>query len=363
MKSTQRLVLSVTAAALTTLVGIAPAQAASFVPGTSIFLGLDNNYWGWSDGAGLSLTGHKTDTWHNDMSADTTWDGTHATLFSSDLNSSTDVTCANPADLSDVDGDKVLTCDSQSIDNGEGDIAVVSEFRFFADGMTLRMRYSITNTDTVAVEGQVLKVDFDAYQDATTSVSYTDTAGTIGDYAVDYATPSSVVTDSDNYVWVTDDRAGGNVAVVKYVAGLAGSKSPLVNFGDGFMSGGQGAGHDRALLHYQIPALAPGETVEYVLLAKIYLFDDNIDQDPTMNGWQEATGTTISTAIADVELMSDPVVYVGITDASRVVNWAEGPIEPVEPLANTGANDALGTLANVAALGTLVLVARRRILH
>jgi LPXTG-motif cell wall-anchored protein len=354
-------ILSVTAAtALGAFVGLSPALAAPFVPGTSIFIGSDSNYWGWADGGDLSLAGHKTDSWHNNVSTFNTWDGTRAIFLSRDLGTSTAAFCTNPADLSSVDGDEVLTCASQSMNLGGGEFAVASEFRFFGDGMTVRMRYSITNTGDSVVSSQVLKLDFDAYQDPTTSVSYTDTDGTIGDYVVEYATPSDVVTNSENYVWVTDDRAGGKVAVVKYVAGQAGSKSPLVDLGDEFMSGGQGAGNDRAFLYYRIPAIAPGETVEYVVLAKIYLFDDDIDEDPTMNGWQEATGTAISTAVSDTELMSDTVVFVGIADRSNVLNWAPGPVTRPETLANTGASDGLGTLAIAALFGAVALVARRR---
>jgi hypothetical protein len=244
---------------------------------------------------------------------------------------------------------------------GDGEFDVATEYRFFGDGMTVRMRYSITNTGNSVLSGQVLKLDFDAYQDPNTSVAYTDTDGAIGDYAVDYDTTTNVVTDSDNYVWVTDDREGGGVGVVKYVVGQAGSISPLVDLGDEFTSGGQGAGNDRAYLHYQTPAIAPGETIEYVVLAKIYLFSDDYDTFPNMTGWQEGTWTAILTAIGDNEMMHPTVALVGIDDPSRVVNWEASPLSSSEGLASTGSDSSASGLLAVSVIATLIaFVVRRR---
>jgi hypothetical protein len=93
-------ILSVAAAtAIGAFVGATPALAASYVPGTAIFIGSDSNYWSWHDGGDLSLAGHKTDSWHNNVSTDNTWDGTHAMFLNRDLTTSTSVFCANSAYL------------------------------------------------------------------------------------------------------------------------------------------------------------------------------------------------------------------------------------------------------------------------
>ena len=359
MKLTGQILCGAVVATLGALLAVAPAHAASYVPGTSIAVGADNNDWRWQNGEILSLYGPQND----DSLASNflhTWDGTAATMYSANLQVSSSMLCENPADLTDVGGDKVLTCDPDPIDNGDGEVSIASEFRFFSDGQTVRMRYAITNTDAGTVSEQVLKIRLDAFQDPTTSVSYTDTDGVIGDYQEDYDTTTSVITDLDNYVWVTDDRAGEGVAVVKYAVGQAGSISPLVDIDNSHESGGQGAGFDHAEMYYRVPDLAPGETVEYIVLAKVYLFDDTVNNDIVMNGWQEATGTAIDAAVSETELESDAVVFADVSDRTRVVNWEPAPQTANENLANTGANSGASGLLAIGLVASLIALAVRR---
>lgn len=339
---------------------LAPASAASFTL-DDVFIGSDNNRWNWDDATDLSMVGPSNNAWSNQANGSDTWDSTAVDFFSSEAGgwATTNGQCADPADLSDAtdgSGDKILTCDPQVIDNGEGELSVVSEFRFYADGKTVRQRYIITNNGTSPVVGQYIQGNFNAYQDSGTNISYTDTAGVIGNFATDYDTVSETQTNESNYVWVTDDRGNNESApVVKYAVGRAGAQSQMLVDPD-WTSGGQGDGDDDAYLPYALPSIAAGQTVEYVFLAKVFLFSDTLDNDVTLNGWQEGTKSAIDLAVADTALQSDAVVFAGIADRSRVLNWSPAG------LADTGVDlQPLGLIALFALAGGVALVARRRV--
>jgi len=356
---TKALIAAATATVFATGAAI-PAQAASFPLG-DISIGADNNEWQWDDEDDLSLEGPYNDMWRLTSGNNDTWDDTTpATFYSSDAGglASTMVQCADPADLSvatDGSGDKILTCDAEVINNGEGALSVVSEYRFYADGKTVRQRYIITNTGVAPVVGQYMEVQYNAYQDDDTNISYTDTAGVIGNFATDYNTQSNTVTNEFNYVWVTDDRTAANSSpVVKYAVGSAQAASTILVDSD-WTSGGQGNGEDDAVIPYALPSIEAGQTVEYVFLAKVYLFRDDIDNDLTLNGWQEGTKSAIDLAVADTALQSDAVVFAGISDKSRVLNWTPAG------LADTGVDPLpLGLGALFALAGGVAIVARRR---
>jgi len=355
---TKALIAAATATVFATGAAI-PAQAASF-PLDDISIGPDNNYWDWADADDLSLSGPFNDMWSNSGDSATWDDTTPATFYRSEAGgwADTTVSCANPADLSvatDGSGDKILTCDPEVIDNGEVALSVVSEYRFYADGQTVRQRYIITNNGAAPVVGQYLQVAYNAYQDGGTNISYTDTAGVIGNFATDYDTVSDTVTDELNYVWVTDDRSRNESApVVKYAIGRAGSASTML-VDPNWTSGGQGDGEDDVFAPYALPSIGAGQTVEYVFLAKVYLFNDDVDNDVTLDGWQEGTKSAIDRAVADTALQSDAVVFAGISDKSRVLNWSPAG------LADTGVNPLpLGIGALFALAGGVAIVARRR---
>ena len=355
VKLTGQILCGAVVATLGALLAVAPAHAASYVPGTDVYVGPDNNHWIFNVSNPLYLRGPI----NNDYTR-RTWDSTQATLYSP--NGQTDAQCSNPADLTADGGDLVLTCATQSIDHGDGVLSLVTELRFFAAGEAVRMRYTITNMDDAKVKGQILRLAFDTYQDDNTSVSYTDTDGLIGDYAVDYGSVTNVVTDADNYVWVTDDRIGSTTTyVAKYAVGQAGSISPLADISENtWSSGGHGLGGGLAQLFYRVPVLAPGETVEYVVLGKVYFVDGSVDNDPGMTGWQEGTGIAIADAASDTELESDAFVFAGISDRTLVVNWEPAPPTTDEDLANTGADSGASGLLAIGLVASLIAVAVRR---
>jgi LPXTG-motif cell wall-anchored protein len=346
-------------AALCAIAGIAPAHAASYVPGDDVFVGPNNNKWVFRDMDAASVRARVDDDYTRPM-----WDIIQARLTSDGGVPFTDAQCSAPADLTADGADQVLTCDAQTIDTWDGLLSLVTEFRFFAAGDTVRMRYTITNTDDATVAGQIFSIAFDTSQDDNTIVSYTDTDGLMGDYAVDYGTGTTVVTDADNYVWVTDDRVGGTSTttyVAKYAVGQAGSISPLVDIDENtWTSGGHGNGGNLAQLYYRVPDLAPGETVEYVALAKVYFVDASVSNDPVMSGWQEGTGIAIADAASDTELESDAFVFAGISDRTRVVNWEPAPSTANENLANTGADSGAPGLLAIGLVASLIALAVRR---
>lgn len=358
--------ISATALVVVSSLGLTiPAQAAVWAL-DDIAIGPDNNEWRWDDSSVLSLDGPYNDMWANDSGDDDTWDDTQIKIWGSGPDYQEDVLgCADPADLSDAadgSGDKILTCDPQVVSNSDGELTVTSEYRFYADGQTLRMRYIITNTGDAEISEQYLEQGFNAYQDDDTNVSYTDTDGVIGDFATDYSTVSDTVTDEDNYIWITDNRTASNDApVVKYAIGREGSEVPmLVEPENGWVSGGQGDGEDMAYLPYQIPTLAVDETVEFVFMVKVFLFNDNLDNDVTLDGWQEGTKAAIDLAVEDTELESNDVVFAGIDNPSRVLNWnVDLPEE--SGLADTGLETMpIGSAALLALVGGAAIVARRR---
>jgi len=121
--------------------------------------------------------------------------------------------------------------------------------------------------------------------------------------------------------------------------------------------------------YFELPPIAAGSTVEIITLARVFLFSSDItDVPPFDDGWQTATFNATQLAIADTGLESDAVVFAGVTDRSRVLNWTPTAVVPpvVEPrLATTGIDTAstasfvgAGFLALLAGAG--VLIARRR---
>lgn len=356
MKRPSRILSIAAATAIGAFVGATPALAASYVPGDDVFVGADNNHWKFNYSNPLHVRGPVNDNYPR-----LTWDSTQATLYSA-TGAQTDAECSNPADLTADGGDLVLTCDAQTIDTWDGLLSLVTELRFFAAGDTFRMRYTMTNTDDAKMAGQILRLAFDTYQDGNTSVSYTDTDGLIGDYAVGYGANTNVVTDGDNYVWVTDDRVGNTTTyVAKYAVGQAGSISPLADIDENsWTSGGHGDGGTLAQLFYRVPDLAPGETVEYVVLGKVFFVDVSVNNDPVMSGWQEGTGIAIADAASDTELESDAFVFAGISDRTRVVNWEPAPPTANENLAKTGADSGASGVLAIGLVASLIALAVRR---
>ncbi|PTW91505.1 hypothetical protein C8A06_1230 [Microbacteriaceae bacterium MWH-Ta3] len=282
---------------------------------------------------------------------------------------STPVGCSDPADLTeatDGSGDIILTCDPVSIDNGDGAYEARTEMRFYADGQTVRKRIIVTNTAADPLVGQVVSIYWDSYFDEETSVSGSTTSG-LDDFAANYGTVPATELTADDYFAVTDDRLQNeNSPVTVYAFGSAGAAVPQSNnVTDGFVSGGIGNGGDEQYSYYELPSIAPGETVEIVVLNKVFHFDPETTAIGDYNSWQTGTWAAAQLAWADSSLQSGTdVVYAGIENRDAVLNWTPAAAEEPE-LAETGADQGLvagaGAIALVAiAAGALTVVARRR---
>lgn len=367
-------ILSTVALAATTVLGFAiPATAADYTGVGSVEVGPLAGYWNFDDYLYASLQDAGNDTWEENNDSGNAWDDTSAYLIDS-FGVAVRMECATPADLSeaaDGSGDMIYTCDPQTVVGDDGTLVVTTELRFFADGKTVRSRYIIENKSTATVTGPVFEIQYDAWQDDATSVSWTKLGGIVGDWTTDYNSTTGLTTTADDYIWATDNREdmdGTWAPVIKYAVGKADSLSPLLDTVD-YASGDQGDGNDNANLFYELPALEPGYALEYVSLAKVYLFDDTVDDDgsDSMNGWEEGTKWAVDQAAADTDLESDEYVFAGIDTPSRVLNWVSegGPSnenQSDESLPNTGLDTApLGGIALVALVGGAAVVARRRL--
>lgn len=357
-----RLLGAVAASSVIALTAISPAIAAPYI-GADIPIGTTaGSRWVWDNFSQASLAGPWDDVWAAGSASDDTWSSIESYIWRKDDGGQTQLACSN-ADLSnatDGSGDKILTCEQQTSDNGNGELSVTLEFRFYADGRTVRFRYIIENTDTVTVQNQVLAMHVNAYQ-SSLSVNWTDNQGSVaGDW--NSTAPTDYVTDANDYSWVTDDRTDGDAPVVKYAVGSPGAASGLVyDPASYWTSGHQGDETGRADLNYYIPALAPGETVEFVWLAKVWLVDD------TQFGgeWNLAIRDASEEAADETTLTSNDVVFAGISDRSKVANWIQQSDSSSNSggLAPTGANDTVGIATLVVAMlaGGLAFVIRRRV--
>lgn len=372
-----------------TIVGLSfastPAFADPYTPDSVITVGPNAGYWDWENSNNWSLNGVWNTVWdfaayNNSTIGSAVWDYTGLTLGSTSGGTPTDVICPTNPDLSsaaDGSGDLILTCDAQTIDNGDGALSVAVESRFYADGQTWRQRLIVTNPGTAEVASQTARFWGNAWQDARTALSYTDSQGLTNDWATGYdAIPSATVLPQD-LMWITDDRTVDlstiNIypaPVVTYAVGEAGSTVlPSAS------SGGLGNGDEMSNTYFELPALAPGQTVELIVLNKAYLFNPMPTAVAPMNPFQTGTYAALQTAIADTTLQSDAVVFAGVADSSLVLNWTESitpaptPIQPDPTLAATGSESAATLWVALSAMSVLVVglgftaVRRRRSTH
>jgi hypothetical protein len=353
---------------LASIASVSPAFADPFPQGGEVYVGPDNNHWVFNSVSEASLSGPFNDTWSsNSYGNSETWDTTDTFLYGSNSSTNAHIECAVPADLTaaaDSSGDQILTCDPQTINNGDGDVTVQTEYRFYADGQTWRARYIISNNTGASIVGQVLDVGYNSYQDSGTSLSYTSSAGAIGDWTTDYNTVPSAVTTPTDLSWVTDDRTDEyDSPVVKYAVGSTGSSTlPLDDVTRDFVSAGHGNGNDQTDSYFELPTLAAGQSVEIITLSKVFLFSTiDTSADAPMDAWQTATHNSVLAAIADTAVTSNAVVFAGVSDRTKVLNWIPTaiapPVEPVvEPvLAATGLDGA--ALASISGLSVLALIA------
>jgi len=344
------------AAIAVTLGASAPALAVAYSGANIEFGDSANTYWEWDTFSDGSIYGLSDDNWNDYGAFDSTWYG----LWGSDSSTYGDIDCSNGADLvtaSDGSNDQIVTCNSVSIDNGDGEVTAQLEFRFFDDLKTMRARIILSNETSSAIEGQVVEAGYDSYYDEETSV-YASTTSGVDDYANNYDTvPTTVITPGD-FRWVTDDRMENeNSGSTGIAVGKAGSAVvPANNEVRGFVSGGVGNGEDDNYTYFEVPTLQPGQTVEFVIMTQSWLFEyDGVAVAP-MSDWQTAVGIADAAAWANTDITSDAFVFAGIADKSRVLNWSPAG------LAETGTDLTvpLGIAAGFLVAGVALAKARRR---
>jgi hypothetical protein len=341
-----------------------PAAAASF-SGTSVTVGPDNGTWEFNLDL-LSLMKYTDDVWYG-----TTWDGSRIYLFDSTGVGGPPLGCSNAdlSDASDASGDKVLTCETVSVDNGQGVLTVTVEWRFYAAAKIVRQRLIVTNdTPSTISAGQVVSFHLNSFQDNRTQLSWVQSTGILDDWSGPAPIPGTgLCTGYDTLSWATDDRQNYiGAPVVKYAIGRANSVSlPISNavFVSGCHAGGYQSANDESNSYFTIPQLAAAETVEFVVLHQQFSVDAEATPSGALTAWETGTRDAIIEAHEDTALTDDAVVFAGIADRSRVVNWssADDSDSGSEGLANTGAEASIvGLLAVVAFLGTAAVVVRRR---
>ena len=360
MKFSKRASVAFSIAALTGLGVASPAFAADYTGDDITFGDSDNTHWVWESFDDGSLYGLFSDTWtYADI-----YDWANVNLYGSDNNTYDNLSCSDVADLSvatDGSNDQIVLCDPFEIDNGDGVVTTQLEFRFYDDLKTVRTRAILTNNTDTAISDQVLSLEYDSYYDEETSI-YGSTTGGEDDYATNYgAVPTTTIT-PDDFRWVTDDRMNNERGpVVSQAIGLAGSDVvPADNADRGFVSGGLGAGQDRSDTFFEVPSLAPGQSVEFVFMTQVWIYDwENATPSGSMDNWQTATGDAAAQAWADSTITSDALVFAGIDDQSKVLNWNAAD----ESLADTGANATLpiGLATLLLGAGVATVAIRRRV--
>lgn len=309
-----------------------PALAATYTPDTPITIGPNSGQWEWNVSNDWSMNRVTNSIWDFSSYPNGTfgaiWDTTEFFMFGSDNTTSTKLACSSGQDLSvanDGSQDQILTCDAQGLNNGDGNLDVSVESRFFSDGQTWRVRVSVTNPGASPISDQVLKVASDSWQDSGTALSYSTTVGPTSDWATSYnAVPSATVSPSDVF-WITDNRTGNGLypaPVMSYAMGdLTASVRPANNAARSFVSGGLGNGTDRSNTYFELPTIAAGQTVQVIFLYKAYLFNPSTTAVSPMDSFATGTYGAVQTAIADRGFATQSVVFAGVPNPTEVVNW------------------------------------------
>jgi hypothetical protein len=344
------------AAIAVTLGATAPALAVAYSGADIEFGDPANTRWTWDGFPDASLYALEANYWNDGGAFDNTW----YNLWGSDNSTDGDIGCFNGADLvtaSDGSNDQIVTCNSDTIDNGDGEVTAQLEFRFFDDLKTMRARIILSNETNTAIEGQVVEAGYNSYYDSGTSV-YASTTSGVDNYALNYGSVPSTVIGPDDFRWVTDDRTedenGGSTGIAVGKAGSA--VVPANNVTRGFVSGGVGGGDDSNYTYFEVPTLQPGQTVEFVIMTQSWLFEYGDNAVAPMNDWQTAVGIADAAAWANTDITSDAFVFAGIADKSRVLNWSPAG------LADTGTDLTvpLGIAAAFLVTGVALATARRR---
>lgn len=332
-----------------------PAWAIAYTGDDIVFSDPKNTAWDWEEFVDGSFGGLDDDDWNDVWFYDSSW----TYLWGSDNSTRYSLNCSDDGDLSvatDGSDDQIVLCDPIEIDNGDGVVTTQLEFRFFDDLKTYRTRAILTNNTDSPIEGQVIQFGYDSYYDEGTSIYASTTSGE-DDFDANYGSVPTTTTNPGDFRWVTDDRTEDESGpVMSQAVGEAGSISVPADNGDrGFVSGGLGSGEDYSETYFEVPTLQPGQTVEYVIMTQVWLIDLNATADAPLDEWDTAVRDTAALAWADSSIESDDMVFAGIEDASRVINWSG------EELAETGF-DGLMPLALATILLSLgaIGISRRR---
>jgi LPXTG-motif cell wall-anchored protein len=275
------------------------------------------------------------------------------------------VPCASPAQLDpagDDSGDQILLCDSSSVTTDVGTLDVAQEYRFFADGQTVRLRLIITNSGGTPVPGARFFIFDDYYQDGGLSVSASTSAGL--SLAAWPAISTTVLNGADLH-YVTDDRTNSySCPVVATLSGTAGATVVPTYYGQpGQTTSPLGAGASLVDANYSLPTVDPGQTVEIAYFTKVFSWGTNGDD------WSTNTRAAVNAAWADTSFRSaSAALAAGIPDPTRVLNFVFSADTTTETSAETAALAATGgdpswslALASVLGLlGTALVIGRRR---
>lgn len=340
-----------------------PAFAAAYSGANVTFTDANNTYWAFDTFTSASLDGLWSTPWENASDGDdSTWDDTTVQLGSTVDDSYYDVTCTDPADLStasDGSGDQIVLCDPVDITTASGVLTAQIEFRFYADLKTVRTRLIVKNNTTASISDAMAWMDYNAYQDDETMIyAATNSAPSF----TDPVTSPSYVTTAADLRWVTDNRlqSYNDAPVVNYAIGRTGAAVlPTDDATINAVSGGQGYNaNDTTNTYFQIPTLAAGESIEFVTMAQVYLPLGSTTSG-SLTAWETATKAADEAAWADTTIDSDALVFAGIADPSKVLNWSPAK---TPDLPNTGLDVAGFTGLALALLvaGAGVVVVRRR---
>jgi hypothetical protein len=253
-----------------------------------------------------------------------------------------DSTTADRLAPTDPAGGVTLVCAPETWATSTTPVTVVREFRVFGDGMTVRMRLTVTNPGGAAVTGAAFEIEDNFYCDGWTNVEWSTTGGSnIALWAAGGTDATGHVVGAGDLVYVLDAPgdvfSGGIGCPTTLVArGSAGAAVAPTQGGSSF--GGDAAGHaatDVNVTVFTLPALAPGASTELVVLTRYYHFAyAGTEADTKANALVQ---TTAAISAAENEHFRDFAVA-GI--ASPVANWAPAAAPPAPaPAAAPGLPD------------------------
>ena len=153
-----------------------------------------------------SVSGLFNETWINSGASKPAWDSSWQVsnpLGGPVLNCPSPTADRVPA--TDPAGGVVLVCAPVVWLTSTTPVTVVREFRVFGDGMTVRMRLTVTNASVAPVTGVAFNVNDNFYCDGWTNVEWSTTGGSnIADWAAGGTDATGHVVDANDLAYVLD---------------------------------------------------------------------------------------------------------------------------------------------------------------